>query len=281
MCLSTSTCSSVEARGPLRTREARPLQWTRHAAVSNQRPIAPTKTSSGSVEEGQQTSLSRSQVRPAAAAVGRADVDPHRLVLRGRGMSASSCRNLTVVKASICLRSTHRFASSGLLHAVADDFLPTRASLTLLSLLLLAPAIMYFSNILMITFAVGALGDKAPAVPQLAAVADAVAPPGAADAPVLRGRGKDAAMAAAALAETIKVAWKGGEDTATVSEAVVALEKASEIVSGGGGFAEVTAAKITGATAGVRGAAADENVSAMVGTLCRRRNPETTSFGLF
>ena len=49
-------------------------------------------------------------------------------------------------------------------------------TLTLLLPSLLAPATMHFSKIFVLAFAVGAFGEKAPTLPQLAAVADAVVP---------------------------------------------------------------------------------------------------------
>lgn len=67
---------------------------------------------------------------------------------------------------------------------------------------------MYFPKILILMFAAGAFGNKAPVLPQLTEVMDAVAPAASdapvfhgTDAPVLRGRGTDAAMVTAALSE--------------------------------------------------------------------------------
>lgn len=104
---------------------------------------------------------------------------------------------------------------------------------------------MYFPKVLIAAFAARALGEKAPSLPQLAAVTDAIAPAVADDAPVLRGQ--------SAYPKASAVASEGGEDAATVSEAAAALEEAINLASD-----KVVAAETAGTPAGLRGAAGDE-----------------------
>ena len=85
---------------------------------------------------------------------------------------------------------------------------------------------MHFSKIFTLAFAVGAFGEKAPAHPHLAAVADAVAVALASDGPIVRGRGADAAGPRLAPEEVrvVAAASAGGDGAgAMVAETLTGL----------------------------------------------------------
>lgn len=117
---------------------------------------------------------------------------------------------------------------------------------------------MHFSKIFMLMFAAGAFGDKAPSLPHLSVVADAVA-----DAPVL-GRPEEKVALEAFPTETTETASKRGEDAARTFEASTALEEEFEGGPNGGGVADVMTAKTFGASANLRGTVAEETVSVAV-----------------